>query len=189
MSFATAISLLALVLVPTAASARPDGGPKASSGLDGKTKVELCHVNGEGVAKLVSIAPTAVDAHEGHGDGVPGGAVAGMDGYEFDETCTLVQADPGGVPAGCYDNNSGVFDLMFSGEASVVGNVVFVGSTDGTCSGEPGMVRTLVEADDAAGAGDICIALGSAVPSVINLNGAGFDGFAVTAWVCGGSPV
>jgi hypothetical protein len=53
-----------------------------------KAKVDVCHLDDEGNYKLLSIAGPALQAHLDHGDGVPGGDVPDMEGYQFDETCT-----------------------------------------------------------------------------------------------------
>jgi hypothetical protein len=47
----------------------------------------VCHLRGHDRFALLSVSPSAVGAHLGHGDGLPGGAVPGMAGYVFDNSC------------------------------------------------------------------------------------------------------
>jgi hypothetical protein len=57
-------------------------------------KVTVCHANGQGVFTALTISASALPAHAAHGDGLPGGAVPGMPGYQFDASCTAVQPQP-----------------------------------------------------------------------------------------------
>jgi hypothetical protein len=59
------------------------------------TKVDVCHATGAGDYHLVNISDNAVSTHVAHhGDGVPDGAVPGMEGYKFNADC---------VPTECND--------------------------------------------------------------------------------------
>lgn len=57
------------------------------------TKVEICHFNADDDPdapkwQLLEVGGKAVDAHEAHGDGFPGGEVPGTNGqFVFDENC------------------------------------------------------------------------------------------------------
>lgn len=55
-------------------------------------KVDVCHSEGNGSYHKISVSPNAVPAHTDHGDALPGEPVPGMEGYEFDEDCNVVQA-------------------------------------------------------------------------------------------------
>lgn len=53
--------------------------------------VHVCHATGNGSHHLIRISEKAVAKHiQNHGDGLPGAAVPGMPGYEFDATCQSV---------------------------------------------------------------------------------------------------
>ena len=66
--------------------------PVLSVGALPADKVDVCHREGNGEFHLINVSENALDAHMAHGDGVPGGSVPGMEGYEFDEACVPVQA-------------------------------------------------------------------------------------------------
>lgn len=55
--------------------------------------VDVCHVDERGAFKLIRVAEPAVPAHLGHGDGLPGDPIPGMDDYEFDSSCGAVPRD------------------------------------------------------------------------------------------------
>ena len=95
---AVMVALLTVVLVPVAASA-------------GASKVDVCHARGNGDYHLINVSDRALRGHLGHGDGVPGGEVPGMQGFVFGEDCELVEE--AGVPAGCYTNN--IFSFLYDG--------------------------------------------------------------------------
>jgi hypothetical protein len=63
------------------AAARPGGA--------GMARVAVCHYDDDAY-KLITVAAPAVAAHLRHGDGLPGGAVPGPEGYVFDEACQPV---------------------------------------------------------------------------------------------------
>ena len=59
-----------------------------------QAKVDVCHYEADtGAFDLINISTKAHQKHMDHGDGVPGDHVPGMAGYEFDETCELVQSE------------------------------------------------------------------------------------------------
>lgn len=55
-------------------------------------KVDVCHREGNGSFHLITVAYQAVQAHRAHGDALPGEAVPGNAGYNFDDTCAQVVA-------------------------------------------------------------------------------------------------
>lgn len=60
-------------------------------------KVEMCHEKGNGDFQLLRISSSASSAHLGHGDGIPGGPVPDMAGYEFGQDCAVVEVAAGPV--------------------------------------------------------------------------------------------
>jgi hypothetical protein len=73
----------------------------------GANTATLCHATGNGAYRLLSVNPSAVSAHLGHGDGVPGGEAPG--GAVFGDSCEMV-ANIAGVWLGLntsYDPNFG----------------------------------------------------------------------------------
>ena len=80
-----------------------------------QAKVDVCHYEADtGAFDLTNISTKAHQKHMDHGDGVPGDHVPGMAGYEFDETCELVQSEiPGTLFAVAYtdiDPSDGGYD-------------------------------------------------------------------------------
>ena len=57
--------------------------PAAKGGKKGKNKVDLCHIDEDGIYHLINVAEPAVDAHLAHGDDLAGGDV-------LDENCEPV---------------------------------------------------------------------------------------------------
>lgn len=55
-------------------------------------KVEVCHKLGNGSFILININGNALDAHEAHGDGSPGGLVPGETDEYFNDACGIIQA-------------------------------------------------------------------------------------------------
>lgn len=53
-------------------------------------KVEVCHLNDEGVFQIITVADPALPHHLDHGDAQPGEPVPGMAGYVFDDLCQPV---------------------------------------------------------------------------------------------------
>ena len=72
------VGLIAVLLVPGIAIAKAE-------------KVDICHATGNGSFRLISVSANAVPAHLAHGDGLPGGPVPGMVGFEFDDECNAVE--------------------------------------------------------------------------------------------------
>ena len=62
----------------------------AAEAQKGDTKVQVCHRSEETNSYiLISVAPAALPAHLGHGDGQPGGPVPGQFGMRFGSDCAL----------------------------------------------------------------------------------------------------
>jgi hypothetical protein len=93
----TTVMILTLMLTASAAAKSPD-------------TVDICHKNGNGSYSLIEINPNALQAHLAHGDGTPGGAVAGQPGKVFGADCSIrsVEQNPSAPPANVpATNNNG----------------------------------------------------------------------------------
>jgi len=64
------------------------------SGFAQAKKADVCHRTGDGAFQKVNVSLNAVSAHRAHGDALPGEAVPGAPGYEFDASCAAVLAQP-----------------------------------------------------------------------------------------------
>lgn len=91
-----AVITLVAMLVATPASADAD-------------RVPICHLDEQGVFTLLNVSArgNAVNAHLGHGDGVPGDPVPTMAGFSFDDGCVPV-ADGPSILAVAYINLNGI---------------------------------------------------------------------------------
>lgn len=69
-----AACLMGVMLLPSTASAKT-------------SKVDVCHATGNGSYVMITISDKAARKHVKHGDGAPGDAVPGMDGYKFGNDC------------------------------------------------------------------------------------------------------
>jgi sugar lactone lactonase YvrE len=91
--------------------------------------------------------------------------------------------------AGCYDNtvNTRSVDYRYSGIPNVEGNMAFIGSTDGTCSGpvNPNLASTLVLTAGIDSANTICLGLGGTGVSNQTWRQQGWTGLTDDSWVCG----
>lgn len=58
----------------------------------GADKVSVCHVDGRGTFRRLSISANALAAHLDHGDGLPGETLPGDPTRKFDDTCAIVNA-------------------------------------------------------------------------------------------------
>ena len=96
-------------------------------------KVDVCHINGNGVYNLINVSDNAVPAHLAHGDGLPGGVVG--DKY-FGADCSLISRT-------CV-NGSGVFE---DGSTTVTVNACLLPVVSGTAR----WVRTTNFANDMSG--------------------------------------
>ena len=85
------IILVALVLFSSCNPSDPevDQAPIDQTILqkDKDHKVVICHKADDVTYIKIEIAKSALDAHLAHGDGSPGEAVPGMEGYVFTEEC------------------------------------------------------------------------------------------------------
>ena len=61
-------------------------------GTAGVAKVDVCHWNGTGAFHLITVGAPAIQAHKAHGDALPGEAVSGHPGLQFDDACNEVTA-------------------------------------------------------------------------------------------------
>lgn len=92
MSRGTKLQIFAVltVLVATFGFTTPaSAGGKAN-------KVDVCHVDDDGIYKLISVSQKAQKAHTEHGDGSPGGTVPGTIDT-FADDCTIIPAPPTAV--------------------------------------------------------------------------------------------
>lgn len=89
-----ALASLPLALVVAASCTADPGDPTIASARFAKNAVSVCHVNGRGSYKLISIADPALSSHIAHGDAVPGAAVPGEPGKKFDAGCGVISAGP-----------------------------------------------------------------------------------------------
>lgn len=108
----------------------------------GGDKVDVCHLTNGGNYNLLRVSASALSAHLGHGDGQPGDAVPGLEGFIFGENCTpTVDVAPEPV-VGCYDEPStsgflGSDDLYYLGPIDTLGNFTsHTAPRDGTCTGD-----------------------------------------------------
>jgi hypothetical protein len=83
------LSLALLILGSASANAAPN-------------KVTVCHVTGSGNVQALSVSESAVHAHLGHGDSLPGNFYADTDGDGFGDPATGVPAC--NAPEGYVDN-------------------------------------------------------------------------------------
>ena len=63
-------------------------GGAAQAGQQGKA--DVCHRDGRGEWRRITVSMNAVDAHRRHGDALVGESVPGVDGMTFDERCDPV---------------------------------------------------------------------------------------------------
>lgn len=73
-------------------------------------KVDVCHASGTGTYDEINISRNALPAHLAHGDALPGDPVPAMSGYEFNEDCELVQAQPNFVAFYIRNNNTTIVE-------------------------------------------------------------------------------
>ena len=149
----------------------------APSALAKPQKVDVCHATpvgstGEVAWHLIRVGAPAVEAHLAHGDGLPGEAVPGMDGWTFDGVCGQVapvvtvdpepepepQPEPEPLPHGvCLD---GTHHLDVLAVPDVAHGSSQFASTDGTCTGDAPSPLTVVSgAADPNAARTACSAL------------------------------
>lgn len=120
-----ALSVLALsVLAPLAHAAPP------AHAANNRAKVDVCHVDGDGVAHVISVSENAVAAHEGHGDVLPGAYYPDIDGDGFGDADAPAQPCPG---AGLVDNAD---DCGDGGAASGPGVAEIEDGIDNDCDGD-----------------------------------------------------
>jgi hypothetical protein len=122
-----------------------------------------------------------------------------MEGYVFGEGCVPEPSDP--IPAECYQNADGNFDIRYVGPADTLGNIEVWSTMDGSCgesdpdaamldpSGYAGFPAdwAIVAAADEAEAIAKCEALKTPelpdLGNVFNFTTAGWP-FPVEAWLC-----
>jgi hypothetical protein len=80
-----------LALVTAVALAAVVSGMPAADGMS--AKVDVCHVDEFGDYELIRVNERAVDRLLARGDSLPGDAVPGMPGFEFDADCVPVSIE------------------------------------------------------------------------------------------------
>jgi hypothetical protein len=160
----------------------------ASPGVAGKSKVAVCHANDEGGYHEIEVSEQALPAHLGHGDGLVGDAVPGMEGFVFGEHCAIEEVEPPGDPiaAGCYESSTDQLDLKYLGPANTAGNAEFWASDDGSCSNFLAFTGVaVVTAADSSEASGECASLGLTLdPEPLNGAAYGYTGLPASAWLC-----
>lgn len=58
------------------------------------SKMDVCHVTGNGSYHMINVSERAWPAHEAHGDALPGDEVPEMEGYTFTDTCEMEEVQP-----------------------------------------------------------------------------------------------
>lgn len=148
------LRVLAAAMV-LAAAVTASSGPAAARA----SKVDVCHVNGQGDYRILSVSENAYEAHLDHGDAGIGDPVPGMEGFTFDAACMPVAANiapvtPGFVSTsqwcngvldlvalgGTYDPDNGPEPLTFEYSAISSGSAVWTGSLDGVVTLQSGSV-------------------------------------------------
>lgn len=89
MSVGVIIGLLLAMSIPAAA---------------GGTKVDVCHIEGNGDFHLININENAYQTHVDHGDASPGEPVPGMPGMKFGDDCIPQDIQPVLVTEGSFSN-------------------------------------------------------------------------------------
>jgi hypothetical protein len=90
------------------------------SGFAQGKKADVCHQTGNGFQKI-NVSLNAVSSHRAHGDALPGEAVPGVPGYEFDASCAAVLAQPD-FTAFYIRNNNSTISSPWDADMSVVEN-------------------------------------------------------------------
>jgi hypothetical protein len=85
---------LAVLAVATACSADSTTAVVGEASMDRASSVNVCHANGGGIYNLISVGANALAPHMAHGDVVPGDAVPGVFGMQFNDACVAVAAGP-----------------------------------------------------------------------------------------------
>jgi hypothetical protein len=89
------VVLTALLLAGCDTAAVDGTAPQAIALADAshsQTRVDVCHVDGQGNYSLITVADAAYDTHIAHGDGGIGNAVPDDPAYVFDADCQPVPA-------------------------------------------------------------------------------------------------
>src|SRR3990167_3929402 len=82
--------------------AGPSSNPAASGMISAQaaSKIDVCHVEGNGSFHLINVSGNALSAHLAHGDAQPGDLVPGDTRMMFDRECNQVRAV---VSCPCWD--------------------------------------------------------------------------------------
>lgn len=87
------------------------------------SRVTVCHVDGKGSYKLITVGDPALPAHISHGDGQPGDPVPAVAGKKFGADCSLVNAGPDFITFNIRNTNGAIIapwdaDIVLSENAA-----------------------------------------------------------------------
>lgn len=144
-------------------------GPAAAAPPE---RVDICHRHAPSDSfRLMTVSSSALQAHEGHGDGVPGGPVPGQDAI-FDEDCQPVEAGNPYAKAGCFETRTPGYFFVTDGTSPQLlpSSTTFYGDADCT---EVRLVTRSAHANvweaTEADAVDTCMSAGG--QGIVNLQG------------------
>lgn len=148
-------------------------------------KVDICHALGNGSYILITVSERSLPAHLGHGDGLPGEPVPGMNGQIFAADCSIIDATPDNIYDSIPANYPGSFPslgyeatstdefgdhIMFAGASRDLHSVE-VGLTNWACENDYDNVGGVWVPNRDGYAGDACESTpGSSYSHPITLN-------------------
>lgn len=112
-----------------------------------KAKVDICHLNGKGNYNLINVSENAKDAHLDHGDALPGSDVPGMEGYIFDDYCSVVEAPNPYAKSGCFVAGDPIFHVITDGTSPQLLGALTATYSDNECknhSGQPTSAKAFI---------------------------------------------
>ncbi|HSJ25538.1 MAG TPA: hypothetical protein VK929_12750 [Longimicrobiales bacterium] len=110
-----------------------------------QSRVDVCHVNGDGTYSRITVADAAYSSHVDHGDQSPGEDVPGRPGHVFDAECRMVElpSTPIGSGGGTVVAADGAVEFDFPVNALNEDLDIIVQAVSDPLS-SPGMVPGLV---------------------------------------------
>ncbi len=126
---------LVVLLAASLAGACTESAPTDVRHLDLPTqaapmeKVDVCHVDGQGIYRLINVSANALPAHLAHGDALPGDVLPGDPPQRFAADCTLedvtLSAEPGGIT-----NSTGNPAVRYRSFGNTGGDEIYLGVQD-----------------------------------------------------------